>query len=1011
MECSGNPRKAQPNLEDTGLVLVDYAGFSDPAALLAATGAAPGLSVLEPALRTDLLRAVLDQVRRARAISSEADRGPASAFTDGLKFVADVVDRLNPAVLFHSGPEVPVRPTVFSDQAAGQGRLLNVRRLAGRAPAKRGDVGPTTSLTRWLAATAKLSKADAKKAVRAAASWLHDYGYLVERSGGYLVAEEKLLFWVSDAADPVGYRCPRCAVRHLFSQPRRCPRCVKVELVDDKARAGDYFRDEYRQPVGARVAVAADEHSAAVSGDERKVIEKRFRERDGLNVVVCTPTMELGVDIGTLAAVYMRNVPPSPANYAQRQGRAGRAAQPSMVVTFCGAQGRNGPHDQYFFRFPERMIAGRIAAPRFLLDNPALVEAHLHSLVLGARGEDLPVEISTWVDLAPGGAGGLTSEMRSNLEGFLAANRAALLAAGAQAFADVLGQGSVPADLVEQVVDNFSARFDREWKAFSAELEEVREEVATLNAKAIAGGLDRGEENRRRALEARAKDMQAGEGDFYPLAYLSQRGFLPTYSFPRRAVLLRFDDRRVPRVRGRSIALREFAPGNHVYHRGRRYEVTRASLGTGSGAWGRVALCSTCGRYYEGESALTVGQCQCGAAIEEKNRYRAALVLPDGFAAGRDRVGAETEERLRQGYVVETRFRLPAAGMDSHDARAGEMSFRLSYVHHGELLQVNTGLRATKDRRGFRLCQKCRLWDPPADHYTSETSTCSPEEENLAKEVVLTNEARHDMLVVDVDLPDELIQDGANPEQFGWSLLYALEGGISTLFGIDESEIDGHLFSHPDRPAAGARLLIFETDEGGIGVLQRVADPGTWAEVCRRALEIVHVQADGTEAEGACEKSCYECLRSFYNQWHHENLDRRLVRGFLTGGATGPVVLTPVVAVRDWTNATAGIKWASATESAMVDQVRLAGLPAPDAVHLPLPADQPVAEADLFYEADGKGVVVLLHGSVHDTELQQKVDIEKEQKLRAKGYSVVVIHHDDVLAGIGKLRGILELPG
>jgi len=1003
MECAGNVRKTQPSLEDTGLLVADYEGFEDPDLVAErAGGDSTLLAALDPHLRMDLLRAVLDHVRRARAVASQADRGPATAFTDGQRFTGEVVDRLNPDALFHSPIETPRRPTVFSDTTEPRDRV-NVRRLAGRD--RNGDPagGSTTALCRWLMAEAGLDRATAKKTLRAAAGWLEEYGFLVEGTGvvagGWLVAEEKLRFWLAAGEHPVGERCSRCAVRHVFLQAsRRCPRCVKVRLAVDRAGRGDFFRVEYRAPIAARVPVTAEEHSAAVPGDERKVIEKRFRDQD-LNVIVCTPTMELGVDIGSLAAVYLRNVPPSPANYAQRQGRAGRAAQPSVVVTFCGAQGRYGPHDQYFFRFPDKIVAGRIATPQFLTDNPALVEAHLHSLILGARGEELPKQVALWVDLAPGGPGGLTPEMRTSVAAFVAERHKDLVAAGQEAFAAILGHGSVPGDLVEQTVDGFAGALDVEWKAFAAALRELDEEVDRLNAKGRAGGLDPSEKRRREAAEGQINDMRDGNGDFYPLAWLSQRGFLPTYAFPRKAALLRFDDQRVPRVRARTIALREFAPLNHVYHRGRRYEVRRMSLGAaGSAAWYPLALCPLCGAYLAGDDARTRAQCRCGAPLEVKDRY-SALPMPDGFAVSRDRVGADTEERLRQGYLVEAGFRLPAVGVQQYDAYAPGVGFRASYVHHGRLLEANTGFRQARNQKGFQLCQKCRLWEPPADHFGAGKD-CGLAEDNLVEDIALTVEAQHDMLLLDADIPS-----GATVERFGWSLLYALQAGIATRFGIDASEIGGHLFAHPDKPDAGVRLLLYETDEGGVGVLQRVPNDTVWAQVCGRALEILHVRPDGTEEIDACDSSCYECLRSYYNQWHHEWLNRRLVLPFLAAGAEG-VRFTAVVQTAGWPD-----EWDSQTERSMVQAIRKAGIPAPLAVHRTVPADPPIANADLYYEANGNRIAVFLDGGIHDNELLRKIDQEKRSRLLAKGFTVVAIRADDLDAGIATLRRKLKLDG
>lgn len=1012
MEVSGPPRKAQPNLEDTGLVVVGYEDL-DPD-LVAGALTDPGnrefvdpllrsLADNDPDLATDLLRALLDTIRRNRALQSPNENGPAAPFREPAKFRSDVLEQLNPDCYFHGGPDLPQRPTVY-DERAESTRRLSVRRIAGKQHPDGADTPQTTTLTRWLRAEYGGDTADARTLLRAAAAFLKATGHLADASPGTVVNEERIRLWRSD--EPTGYRCPRCASRWMLSAPRRCPRCVKTRLAQDTPGRDDFFRQQYGQPLDQALQVEAAEHTGSLTGDERKRIETRFKQHgDPLNVLVCTPTMELGVDIGSLSAVYLRNVPPSPANYAQRQGRAGRQAQPSAVVTFCSAQGRSGPHDQYFFKRPDRIIAGRIAAPRFLLDNEALVTAHLNALILGARGDDLDRNLTTWVELdRPNG--GLAPAFRQHLQGFIASERDTLARRGRTAFADVFAEArAVDESLVDRVVDGFVDQLHTDMAALVAYSNELMTERERLNALADTRALDPTENRRRSAIEKIRENIREGAGDYYPLAWLSTRGFLPTYAFPRRAVLLRFNNTTNPRVRSRNIALREFAPGNSIYHLGTRYQVTKASLGPDSAAVTNHYHVCPCGSYLPDADASARSTCPaCGQPLSMSRRYASAIPVSDSYAVQAENVGADSEERLRQGYKVQSGFRLPAAGVtgsvivlgtgDTIDAR---------YAHLGHLMQINEGLNRSDD--SFTLCTRCRSWNPGDDHW-DDGKDCHPASEHRLGDIVLYTEGRHDMLLLDVAAPP-----GTDPEAFALTLTYTLVNAVSAVFGVEVNEIGSQVFPAPAQDAnpQRRRILLFEMDEGGVGVLDRVATEEYWPRLCSRGLDILHVDpATGRDQDDACLTSCYECLRSFRNQWHHQHLDRTLITDLLRAGAAGATVTTATDSA-GWDDIFDS--YASQTEQTMVQALQAAGLPAPTHAHRPVPASGPIAEADLVYHTEGPQILVFLDGAVHDQPHIAEQDRARRRQLRDLGYSVVAIHHANIGGGIDALKQRLGILG
>ncbi|RQD81886.1 MAG: DEAD/DEAH box helicase, partial [Methanocalculus sp. MSAO_Arc2] len=303
----------------------------------------------------------------------------------------EIERHLNPDVLFHN-EILTTRPTGYSDDARRNSPSATVYRLTHA----------NSALVKWTNKVLNTENASESQSIVACVEDIlaSEGGLRHERRSwvGTLSMIEPESIELSLTQPGKVRVCRKCGEVHHFHTINACthPNCTDLIPVD---LSNNYFRIEYTKSFSDVVQLHAEEHSGQIDGESRKVLETRFKDKDdNLNVIVCTPTMELGIDIGNLSAVYLRNVPPSPSNYAQRAGRAGRKSQASMILTFCGVGSRRGPHDQYFYRYPEKMITGKITAPRFLMDNKMLIRSHIHALILEIVTLKIPQKIDGNLD-------------------------------------------------------------------------------------------------------------------------------------------------------------------------------------------------------------------------------------------------------------------------------------------------------------------------------------------------------------------------------------------------------------------------------------------------------------------------------------------------------------------------------------------------------------------------------------------------------------------------------------
>ena len=593
-----------------------------------------------------------------------------------------------------------------------------------------------------------------------------------------------------------------------------------------------------------------------------------------------------------------------------------------------------------------------------------------------------PKEPETLLDLDAEGAP-LREEKRAKLLADLVDRRNAIIEAALAAFAGEVDELVwLDRAWIEQRVDAFVEDFEGAWDHFREELAATKQELKGLQELQLKGQLAKDDERRMGALSARLKDMRDGEGDHYPYRLLSADGFLPGYAFPRRSALAFFTDRKETIGRGRAIALREFAPNNSIYYRGQRYEVMRAQVRAhgGDSAWTRIKACP-CGQFLRGEEVDAQAACpSCGSSLVGVPAFEHALELPDAVARRRQRVGSDEEERIRRGYAVDPHFQLP--GVVSR-GRLGPLA--VTYGHNARLLLVNRGFRASDDL-GFRFCTRCRLWNPDDDHFGPD-QPCGEASDALVEHVTLFVEGQHDMLVLDLsDVP------GVD-ETLARSLGYALEVAIEVAFQLDGSELANYVFFSE---ATGWRVLLYETDEGGMGVLHQLGRGEGWDRLLTHARQVLHVTLEGKEEDDACAAACYDCLLSFYNQQYHELLDRRPVvallaslagEAFETHGA--PNGYEPLLAT------------AVGMEGAVLKRMMARGLPAPDDAHKVIQIGDEFVEADLFY-AQGS-VCVFCDGTPHDGAAVAAADERKRSQLKSRGYKVVAVGYGDVDTGLDEL--------
>lgn len=778
-----------------------------------------------------------------------------------------------------------------------------------------------------------------------------------------LLAREGLVSRIDIEADLQGWRLAPSAVRIIPGA------AVRV----GKAQGNHYFHEFYNMIAADLKAghshywgIEGREHTAQVSQKQREWREWRFRfenedqehlatnaadlkaageSKEFLPALFCSPTMELGVDISALNAVYLRNVPPTPANYAQRAGRAGRSGQAAVIVTYCAAQ---SPHDQYFFERRNEMVAGVVRPPALDITNEELVRSHLHAVWIAEARLALSPDIPEILDLTQTGYP-LKQDIHDDI------NRPGLVIAAQSPMKRVLDQilnsldgrkpvwMSDPDDFVAAVAQRAPREFDRAMDRWRELYNSARTQLVEANARSEITGLSGADRRRIKAAQMQASDQisileqgKASNGsDFYSYRYLATEGFLPGYNFPRLPLYAFIPGEGKTGAflqRPRFLAISEFGPRSLIYHEGRAYRVMKAKLPpevrTGDGAelaTKDIFICSSCGACHDGE----VERCHaCTTAMAGVPAVERTLRIDNVEAAPVERITANDEERVRQGFDIQTVFSWPKREgriqVTEAEFRCDDTSvLNLQYANSAEISRINKGLkrRAKQTVLGFYIDPRSGYWAKSEDE---EPDVDVPPDVVRPVRIVPIVRDRKNALLLRFSDPTAYA-----PETIA-TVQHALMRGIEVAFQLEEGEILGEPLPARDNRRA---VLTYEATEGGAGVLSRlVEDPLALGRVAREALMLMHFEnVDAAIAAGdaallrsrddeACVRGCYRCLLSYFNQPDHELIDRTSdeAKQMLINLVRGQLVLATAP-----DQAPEGRGWAIAFEEA--------GLPPPDA--------------------------------------------------------------------------------
>lgn len=772
-----------------------------------------------------------------------------------------------------------------------------------------------------------------------------------------------------------------------------------------------FFQNFYQSiPLGG-INLEAKDHTGQVAKEDREQREKDFREGT-FPILYCSPTMELGIDIKDLSVVGMRNVPPTPANYTQRAGRAGRSGQAALVYTYC--RPRNS-HENYYLHNPKKMVKGEVKAPRMELVNEELFRTHFHSTILSLRPiPQLSDGIAQLVDYSNINNITLKDEVRFKLQ-LPEEYKQKIKQVFTKVISDMFLKNRLESEKphwftnawMDKVLSLYESDFDKSlnrWRALYKEAQVQIEEASIIINNRIYGenSQEKRDAHVKQSRGENQRDMLLGvnqgknkeENEFYPYRYLASEGFLPGYNFtklPQRAMLQYKSDAVEFLSRPKSLALREFGPQNIIYNNGGKFRVSRMMITSDILSHKFFYNPQTGVIYKDQENSEHHTDIITGEPLDGTAQMipGCCIQAQDMIATETEKITCQEEERNRKFYQVKTYFA-------SDDPRTISESELLSNGQHLANIRYIPSCRITyfleskndNNSNGFAFDTKTGDWisNERLNRIQAEQQQ-HPEEFDRTKFVKLFAETTANAIYIQ-PLQSLMLQDKDAVRTF----LYAFKQAVEDVFQVEGSEIGAEIMGEGNVP----NIFIYENAEGSLGVLDRlVKESDTYREVVNRAYEICF----GKQTEYTAEQleslvpADYSNLLNYYNQPYHQQIDIRRIYQALIIMKSASIEVHQAGHCIGYDEQYSALEAArdhnSSTEYEFLKYLHDHQLRLPDKAQ-PMFPEEYYVQPDFMY---GNRIVIFCDGTPHDNPEVQEDDRQKRTVLEDAGYLVLVWHY------------------